>query len=312
MLLRPCVAAAVRPQGTEAGTFEETHRIVRLDGLVVRFMAFTSGRRRHTPGLLRTANPEAVRIFLPLSGSVDVSHAGSETTCPANSLYVLSTSHPVGVRAAGRDSELHACVALEIPRARLPLPRGGVARPAVRLLPADRGYGALLAQILRQLAHEADTYRPADGPRLSAIITGVASALFCAAFENDPEAGSGPEILLLRIKDFITRNLHDVDLAPAVVASAHHISLSYLHRLFQQDGTSVAGWIRSRRLEHARRDLAERVSAALSIRDIATRWGFRHQAHFSRAFREAYGCAPREFRHEERRRSEFEQVLRTT
>ncbi len=38
-------------------------------------------------------------------------------------------------------------------------------------------------------------------------------------------------------------------LSPAAVAAAHHISLRSLHQLFHDEGLTVAGWIRQRRLE---------------------------------------------------------------
>ncbi|HEU5023418.1 MAG TPA: AraC family transcriptional regulator [Spirillospora sp.] len=92
--------------------------------------------------------------------------------------------------------------------------------------------------------------------------------------------------------------LGDADLTPSTIAAAHHISLRYLHRLFQQDGHTVAGWIRARRLERCHRDLADPGLAARPINAIAARWGFRSSAHFSQAFRSAYGLSPRQFRQE--------------
>ena len=44
---------------------------------------------------------------------------------------------------------------------------------------------------------------------------------------------------------------------PERIAKAHFISTRYVHKLFQPEGTTVSAWIRSRRLEGARRDLAD-------------------------------------------------------
>jgi len=57
-----------------------------------------------------------------------------------------------------------------------------------------------------------------------------------------------------------------------------------------------AAWIRSRRLEGARRDLADPELAGLTISALAARWGFGDPARFSRAFRAVYGCSPTEAR----------------
>jgi AraC-like DNA-binding protein len=102
--------------------------------------------------------------------------------------------------------------------------------------------------------------------------------------------------LTAQIQASIRENLGDPRLTPPAIAADHHISLRYLHKLFERDGHTVAGWIRERRLEQCRRDLADPRLAARSIHAIATRWGFTSPAHFSRAFRGAYGFSPRQFR----------------
>ncbi|KAB2337046.1 helix-turn-helix transcriptional regulator, partial [Actinomadura rudentiformis] len=68
--------------------------------------------------------------------------------------------------------------------------------------------------------------------------------------------------------------------------------------MFHAEGHTVAGWIRERRLEQCRRNLADPRLAARSIHAIAARWGFTSPAHFSQAFRTAYGLSPRQFRHQ--------------
>ncbi|MFI7132105.1 helix-turn-helix transcriptional regulator [Nonomuraea sp. NPDC050153] len=64
----------------------------------------------------------------------------------------------------------------------------------------------------------------------------------------------------------------------------------------RQEGHTVAGWIRERRLDQCRHDLADPLLAARPINAIAARWGFTSAAHFSQAFRSAYGLSPRQFR----------------
>lgn len=101
---------------------------------------------------------------------------------------------------------------------------------------------------------------------------------------------------MARIHAFVRENPGDARLTPAAIAAAHHISLRYLHKLFHQDGHTVAGWVRERRLEQCRRDLADPRLAAQSITAIAARWGFTSPTHFSQAFRSAYGHSPSQFR----------------
>ena len=100
----------------------------------------------------------------------------------------------------------------------------------------------------------------------------------------------------MRIHAFIQEHLGDPELSPAAIAAANHISLRLLHKLFQEQGQTVAGWIRARRLERCRRDLLDPAQAACPVAAVAARWGFRSAIHFSRLFRATYGLPPHEYR----------------
>jgi AraC-like DNA-binding protein len=97
----------------------------------------------------------------------------------------------------------------------------------------------------------------------------------------------------VRIGEFIQAHLGDPDLSPSQLAAAHLVSLRYLHRLFQAEGTTVCAVIRRRRLDGSR---AELLDSDRPIHEIAARWGFRRPADFSRLFRAAYGMSPTEYR----------------
>ncbi|WPB89422.1 helix-turn-helix transcriptional regulator [Streptomyces malaysiensis] len=106
----------------------------------------------------------------------------------------------------------------------------------------------------------------------------------------------------MRVRAFIDSHLHDPELTPTAIAAAHHISVSYLHRIFQEEAPTdggpgtVMGHVRERRLERARRDLADPALRTRPIHEIAHRWGFTHQTSFTRAFRARYHMPPAEYR----------------
>jgi AraC-like DNA-binding protein len=109
-------------------------------------------------------------------------------------------------------------------------------------------------------------------------------------------AESRRRALVLRIRRFIEDNLADVDLDPAVIAATHYISPRQLHKLFEDQGTTVAALIRTRRLERCRHDLLDPTRSAKPVAAIAVRWGFRDPAYFNRIFRLEYGLSPGEYR----------------
>lgn len=189
---------------------------------------------------------------------------------------------------------------LDFPKALLPMPPARIRHLLGRRLAAREGVGALLTGFLTGLEQQADTLRPSDAPRLGTVLIDLLSAWFAQVLEAEdalpPETRQ--RALTTRIRAFIRQNLHDPELTPPVIAAAHHISLSYLHRLFQEDtpGETVAAWIRDQRLTGARRDLADANLAATPIHTIAARWGLVRASDFTRAFRSAYGVSPLEYR----------------
>lgn len=92
------------------------------------------------------------------------------------------------------------------------------------------------------------------------------------------------------------RHLDDPGLSAEGVARAHLISVRYLHRLFQDEGVTVGRLILRRRVEECARELARRGGVSPSISVVATRWGFRNAAHFSRAFKAVHGQSPQQRR----------------
>jgi AraC-like DNA-binding protein len=66
--------------------------------------------------------------------------------------------------------------------------------------------------------------------------------------------------------------------------------------VFQPAGTTVARYVRARRLENCRRELGDPFLGTQRIGAIANRWGLPDAAAFSRAFRAAYGQTPTAYR----------------
>lgn len=114
---------------------------------------------------------------------------------------------------------------------------------------------------------------------------------------GEPPAPSAESAEMLRaIQEWIEERLHDPVLSPAAIAAAHHISVRQLYRVFRPAGTTVARYVRARRLENCRRELGDPFLGARRIGAIAARWGLPDAAAFSRAFRAAYGQTPTAYR----------------
>lgn len=109
--------------------------------------------------------------------------------------------------------------------------------------------------------------------------------------------------VLQRIWRNIEARLEDADLSLADIAAEQGLSVRYVQKLFEESGQSFTNYLRKRRLEQSRADLANPLNVDISITSICFRWGFNDAATFSRAFREEFGQSPREYRRAQAERS---------
>lgn len=99
-----------------------------------------------------------------------------------------------------------------------------------------------------------------------------------------------------RIRQYIENNLCNPNLTNHQIADAHHISVRYLHKLFDDEVETVHAMILNKRLERARKLLNDPAHAEQSIVRIAMSAGFQNAAHFSSAFKKRYGMSPSDVR----------------
>ncbi|MEU2181712.1 helix-turn-helix domain-containing protein [Streptomyces thermolilacinus] len=275
-------------------------RLLHLDAVTVWPVAMQASRYVRTPRLIRRSDPELYHLTLVLPGSspIGVTQAGRGCATPTGGLYVLDVSRPFEVHAADSGRPLVG-IGVEIPKSMVPLPKGtAVDQVLGRSLSGGRGFGSLLGQFLRHLSGQRDAYRPSDAAHLNSVLCDLVAGLITSALPDAPSLD--PDVrarnLVRSVGSFIEQHLADPRLTPRTLAEAHHMSVRQLHRLFERQGTTVAALVRRRRLERARRDLADPAHRDTPIGVVAARCGFTAAAHFSRAFHAAYGVSPREYR----------------
>ncbi|HWA43549.1 MAG TPA: AraC family transcriptional regulator [Hypericibacter adhaerens] len=99
-----------------------------------------------------------------------------------------------------------------------------------------------------------------------------------------------------RICGYLRENLGDHELSPVAVALNHRISLRYLHKLFERNGTTFGRWLMEVRLQEARRRILSDPQHAMTLQWIAFSCGFTSQSHFSTQYRARFNETPRETR----------------
>jgi AraC-like DNA-binding protein len=252
---------------------------------------------RRTARLVKVAPAGYYKIAVQLRGTSVLIQGGREAMLTPGDFTFYDTDRPYTL-AFG---EPHRMLVLVFPRDMLGLPQHRLAGLTATRLPGEAGgMASLIGPFLVKVADlldEVDSRGLGVGMRLAGNVvdllgTVLAERLDCAPADPD----TAHRALMLQITAFIEEHLGQADLAPAQIAAAHHISLRQLHKLFHASGTTVAGWIRQRRLDHCGHDLRDPRCATRSVGAVGARWGYPDPAHFSRLFKATYGVGPRDYR----------------
>ncbi|TQM11727.1 helix-turn-helix domain-containing protein [Pseudonocardia kunmingensis] len=238
------------------------------------------------PALVRARPKDATFVTLLLEGEAFFYHADGCLTLGAGDVIVYETDRPYlfGFGSAMRQ------LLVDVPRPLfLEWCGPGIDRPLT--VPGDGpGPASLTARALRETllglvddpAVSPDTVRDQLLDLLQTMTTG----------RGTPSGTSR----LLAAKAHIAEHLAEPSLCADSVARAVGVTPRHLNRAFATEGTTVAQYVQGRRLDSARVDLTASSTAHYRIADIACRWGFASQAHFTRLFRARFGCTPSDVR----------------
>ncbi|GAA3486417.1 AraC family transcriptional regulator [Streptomyces cremeus] len=239
-----------------------------------------------------TNDPNHVYLGVHVRGPVTVVHGRARTPLEPNDLVFCDPARHHLLRF-GEDCRM---IFFRVPRCYL-----GVTEPELDKVlgvpvRGGEGIGALASDFLTALAARAEFRRSTIGDRRARTAVHLLSVLVMELLDADTsnevdDASGAVNALLSRIHGYIEEHLMDPDLSPESIARAHHISVRYLQKLFQNNGSTVSHWVRQRRLEFCRLELG-RSNRRVTMAAVAHRWGFSSPSHFSRTFRGAYGMSP--------------------
>ena len=155
--------------------------------------------------------------------------------------------------------------------------------------------GRLLADHMRTLAQAVPAATVEEAPQIVRVIRDMVTA--CLAPSHDALVQAQPQVaatLIMQARRHIDANLTNPELSPDQLCRALGLSRSALYTLFEPHH-GVNRYILERRLLRIREHLCDPAERR-RIGEIAFAYGFSSEAHFSRAFRRAFGCSPSEMR----------------
>jgi AraC-like DNA-binding protein len=242
-------------------------------------------------------------LFWLIEGRVDLVQGDGAHSLLPDDIALCGPTRPVTCRVRP-DSGARApravadWLVVRIPQSLPALGRIVSGDPFAARLSGRSGAGRILLDVLRAFLEELPAMGSPTRVRLSGVLLDLLAAALIEDAERDARSSADHcgSAVLQRIQQFAEASLADSELTPTTLAGAHHISVRQLHKLFQKQGLTVAGWIRERRLEGWRRDLEDPRNGSKSVQAIAQGWGFRSSAHANRLFRAAYGITPAAYR----------------
>lgn len=252
-----------------------------------------SGHSVHrTPALLAQSDQRYFKLNLQLEGTGLLIQDNREAVLRPGDLAIYDTNRPYTLAF----EEQARMMVVMFPHDALSLPPDYVGQLSAVRLAGGHGLTGIVGPFIAQLAQNLEVLSGPSGSRLATNALDLVSTMLHSELAMAPDRMKPQAVLATSIREYIEANLADPDLSPASIAAAHFISTRHLHNVFHESGATVASWIRSKRLEHIRRDLRDPLHSGTSVGAVAARWGFLDAAHFSRTFREAFGESPSDWR----------------
>ena len=263
-----------------------------LDRMSVVEVTATSHEVHRTPALIAQASERYFKLNLQLEGTGLLIQDNREALLRPGDLAIYDTNRPYTLAF---EDEARMMVVM-FPCDALSLPTEYVGQLAAVRMAGSTGLSGIVGQFIRQLSENLDVLSGPSGSRLATNALDLVSTMLHAEMDIAPDRMKPQALLAVSVREYIEANLSDPQLSPASIAAAHFISTRHLHNVFHESGTTVASWIRSQRLDGARRELRDPLHAGKSVGAVAARWGFLDAAHFSRIFRDAVGMSPTDWR----------------
>lgn len=291
LVSRSFVPLEIEPR--EGPDFHAQLRIARVGPVQVTVVT-TPPHTARTRRLIGSDASDHVKVSLQLTGHCVLTQGDHQAELKPGELALYDTRHPYTLDT---DRPGHS-LALMFPRAMLRMPERDLARVTAISVSCSDGLGTVVRPFLYGLARQVDELESLGTPRLADNVADLVGTLLAehTGVDRTPRYDDGRQMLTRRILAYMEQRLADPELGPDQVAAAHHISRRYLYKLLAEQGCTVSGWIREHRLARCRRDLADPTLSHLPVGAIGSRWGFPGPAHFSHAFKTAYGISPSEAR----------------
>lgn len=230
-------------------------------------------------------------IQLFVEGGMEAEHKRGCTSVENKSLVVFDLAQEMSSRTS-----CFSNLSLIVPRDAL----AGLLRSPddqhMRTLPASIPVVALLVDHMIGLERMKDQIAFTQARDIAAATVALAAACLNGCEPNAPSRMRESFLpQMITIKRLIQQQLSDPHLSVNRIAQMAGISRTKLYAIFEPVG-GVNAYVREKRLRSALGALLDSRKQYRPIYEIAAECGFANESAFSRAFRQRFGCSPREAR----------------
>jgi AraC-like DNA-binding protein len=234
---------------------------------------------------------ESIFIKLVDAGNVTIEQAGQRRCFEDGSMFALDPER----RFTESIPEHVQMVIVRIPKVRLR--ERGLPHSLRGVFTCNMGSPDLIAarQLISCIANQPDALSPKMRISLGELLLDLMDTIL--KDQSNSTKWRSAAATLMRAKSYVARHLGDDELDAVAIATATHVSVKHLQRLFNRDGVSMMRYVWQARLERAESLLRASTLPSMPVHEVSYRCGFRSPVHFSRAFKQRYGVSPRDMVH---------------
>lgn len=250
----------------------------------------TVARTRHHIARSQSA---AIKLVVPISGAIMISQDNREALIKPGQFYIVDPARPYDEKI----TEDLTFIWAHVPREAVTSKIGQIEKVTATGFGQNAPYARLTSEYVRSLSEVWDDLDDPAGEHVSSVALDL---LTMALWERLDQVRTHSTIhrsaQFQRAKAFIDEHLADPNLMLGAVAGALGVSPRYVRELLTEAGFAYRRYVLEQRLARCARDLSDPRLVHHTVTDVAYSWAFSDGAHFSRAFRIAYGMSPRDYR----------------
>ena len=226
------------------------------------------------------------------SGQYKLEQAGREVFLKPGEMTIYDATQPHKISILKSFSK----ILISIPRDVLKQRISDVGSLTALKIPSSSGIGAVTSSTIQTTVRQIENLNEAEFLDMTDPILDMFTLSLNQLNSGQVNLSKHRKLILIRVKQFVTRHAHDNELNPEAISKGVGLSIRYINNLFQEEQTSLMRYLTQQRLKLSERRLVSSLFHHQTITEIAMLSGFNNMSHFSRIFKENYGMSPRQYR----------------